>query len=186
MWVGDGAVIAGERLFLVAWEVMDNYRIHSAQQGFGRPAIDFVLVDAEGRMVAVELKMSVRSPRESWSVLCQVTHRAQPLAEEFTPVLLESAYRACYSGAYGRMGAYPDVGELPQAHARFFDTTPLPALLGCRCDGSSPPPSSVRRGPAFVRPSWRVPATQPSSPCLDTSREVGWPRVRPVDRLGRR
>ena len=48
VWVDKGAVIAGERFFLAAWEVMDNYRINSAQQGFGRPAIDFLLLDSKG------------------------------------------------------------------------------------------------------------------------------------------
>ena len=130
LWVDEGAVIAGERLFLAAWEVMDNYRINSAQRGFGRPAIDFLLLDSKGCMVALELKLAVRSPRDSWSVLCQVTHRAQRLAEEFTPALLESAYRDSHSGAYGRIEAHRDVGTLTEAHARFFDTTPLPALPG--------------------------------------------------------
>ncbi|MFW5471059.1 hypothetical protein ACOCJ4_13560 [Knoellia sp. CPCC 206435] len=85
LWVDEGADIGRERLFLAAWEVMDSYRINSAQQGFGRPAVDFLLLDSQGRMVALELKMTVRSPRDCWSVLCQVTHRAQRLAEGFTP-----------------------------------------------------------------------------------------------------
>lgn len=102
-WVTNGVAIAEERFLLAAWEVMDNYAINSAQQGFGRPAIDFVFLDSQWRMVALELKMGVRFPRDSWAVLCQVTHRAQRLAKEFTPVRLESAYRACRSGAYGRV-----------------------------------------------------------------------------------
>ncbi len=131
----QGAVIAGERFFLAAWEVMDNYRINSAQQGFGRPAIDFLLLDSQGRMVALELKMTVRSPRDSWSVLCQVTHRAQRLAEEFTPVLLEAAYRACHSGAYGRVEANPTSASCSRPTPA--SSTPRLCLpsLGCRCDG---------------------------------------------------
>ena len=73
--------------------------------------------------------MTVRSPRDSWSVLCQVTHRAQRLAEGYRPEFLESAYAACRSGKYGRLEATPHCG-LNEAHASFFGITAFDSLLG--------------------------------------------------------
>ena len=129
-WVRDGVRVGGEQLFLAAWEVMDNYRINSAQHGFGRPAIDFLLIDRGGRLVAVELKMIVRAPRDCWSVLCQVTHRAHLLAAAFDHDRLESAYQECYSGRHGRVETTRDVPALRQAHAAFYDCDALPTLPG--------------------------------------------------------
>lgn len=129
-WVLDGLQLGSELLFLAAWEVMDNYRINSAKRGFGRPAIDFLFLDRSGRLVAVELKMRVRSPRDGWAVLCQVTHRAHLLAAAFTPERLASAYETCHSGQRGRVDSRLDMGNLVAAHARFFGRPPLNPLPG--------------------------------------------------------
>lgn len=129
-WLRDGMRWGSDRLFLAAWEVMDDYRVNSAEHGFGRPAIDFLLLDSSGRLVAVELKMRVRTPRDSWAVLCQVTHRARLLAAAFSFERLASAYKLCHSGQRGRVDPLPDVEELGQAHARFFGASPLPKLPG--------------------------------------------------------
>jgi hypothetical protein len=129
-WANNGVPSGSERLFLAAWEVMDNYRINSAQHGFGRPAIDFLLLDRSGRLVAVELKMQVQTALDSWAVLCQVTHRAHLLAAAFSPERLRSAYELCHSGQRGRVDLRSDVEDLEQAHARFFGVSPLPKLPG--------------------------------------------------------
>jgi hypothetical protein len=127
-WVRDGVRLGSERLFLAAWEVMDDYRINSAEHGFGRPAIDFLLLDRSGRLVAVELKMRLSTPRDCWAVLCQVTHRAHLLAAAFTPERLSSAYELCHSGQRGRLNQRLDVEDLDKAHARFFRSRPLATL----------------------------------------------------------
>ena len=125
---------------------MDNYRINSAQHGFGRPAIDFLLLDRGGRLVAVELKMILLAPRDCWSVLCQVTHRAHLLAAAFAHDRLESAYQECRSGRHGRVETTGDVPALRQAHAAFYDCDPLPTLPGL-------PARRVVAAPVFG-PSW--------------------------------
>jgi hypothetical protein len=129
-WLSDGVQLGSERLFLAAWEVMDNYGINSAQHGFGRPAIDFLLLDRSGRLVAVELKMQVQTALDSWAVLCQVTHRAHLLAAAFSPERLRSAYELCHSGQRGRVDLRSDVEDLEQAHARFFGSSPLAPMPG--------------------------------------------------------
>ena len=145
-WVRNGVTIDGERFFLAAWEVMDNYRINSRQQGFTHPSIDFLLLDEAGFMVALELKMSVKRPLDSWNVLCQVTHRAVVLAKSYTAGALEFAYRSCRSGDVGRVSGAVDVLPLRQAHARFFDREQVAVLPG-------PPIRRVVAAPSFG-PSW--------------------------------
>ncbi|MEO8330406.1 MAG: hypothetical protein ABI586_10405, partial [Candidatus Nanopelagicales bacterium] len=125
IWVRDGLTLDGERLFLAAWEVMTDYKINDAHLGFGKPAIDFLFLDASGTMLALELKPSVLSPREAWAVLCQVTHRAYWLAQEHTRERLDGAYVACHSGRHGRVPIDEAVQPLWQAHAEFFDIRPL-------------------------------------------------------------
>jgi hypothetical protein len=120
IWVREGWSLAGEQLFLAAWEVSTDYSINDAKIRFGVPAVDFVFLDREGQLVCVELKMRVGTPRQAWSVLCQVTHRAQNLAVSFTPERLAAAYTACWSGRHGRVAHNPAAAELRQAHARFF------------------------------------------------------------------
>ena len=107
---GEGLVLDNEeRLLLVGWEVMTDYRINDAAAGFGLPAADFVFLDRGGVLVVAELKLSVRTPRECWSVLCQVSHRAHALRAAYTPANLEQAHRACLSGTHGRTS--PEPGE---------------------------------------------------------------------------
>lgn len=135
VWVRDGLMLDGERLFLAAWELMTDYKINDALLGFGKPAIDSLFLDAEGRMVALELKPSVLAPREAWAVLCQVSHRAYRLAEEYKPECLDRAYIACHSGLHGRVPVDEAVQPLWEAHAEFLDITAL----------TNPVPLPVRR-----------------------------------------
>lgn len=129
-WLSDGLVLDGEPLFLAAWEVMSDYRINDSKRHFGLPSVDFVLIDCDGHMVMAELKMRVRTPRDAWHVLCQVTHRAVVLGEAFVDAKLEAAYLDCRSGTDGRAVADVKVGSLLDAHADFFQRRPLERLAG--------------------------------------------------------
>src|SRR6478752_4799839 len=103
-WLRRGSVLLdGEELFLAAWEVMTDYRVNDARRHWNVPSIDFLFLDRHGRMVLVELKREVRTPRESWSVICQVTHRAHELAAGYSQARLENVYYDCRSGADGRI-----------------------------------------------------------------------------------
>lgn len=130
-WLRDDLVLLdGERLFLAAWEVMTNYKVNDAHRHWSEPSIDFVFLDATGRMVTVELKREIRTPRDAWSVICQVTHRTHALASEYTASRLERVYHDCHSGADGRKRNPTPVRELLEEHARAFAQPALDSLAG--------------------------------------------------------
>lgn len=95
-----------------------------------RPSVDFVCLDSRGRLVVVELKIAVNTPRQAWSTLCQVTHRAVELGRSYSPEALDAAHRACRSGGHWRV---PEQVAEPvgTAHARFF-ALDAPAQLAGR------------------------------------------------------
>lgn len=119
-WVRNGLYLRGERLFLVAWEVMTDWRINDAFRHFNRPSIDFLFLDRQGGMVALELKRAISTPKDSWSALCQVTHRAVGLSQTFSLCNLDGAHRACYSGAHGRVQVASSPIPVVEAHQQFF------------------------------------------------------------------
>ena len=128
-WLGQEQVrLNGEPLFLAAWEVMTNYKVNDARRHWNVPSIDFLFLDSAGRMVLVELKRAVRTPREGWNVVCQVSHRAQALAAGFSQPLIESAYIDCRSGLDGRTMPSTDPAQLLQGHADAFRQPPLNRL----------------------------------------------------------
>lgn len=130
-WLDQRSVeLSGEQFFLAAWEVMTDYRINDAHRHWSLPSIDFLFLDRSGHMVALELKRSVGTPREAWHVLCQVTHRAHRLAENYGEASLEAAYRDCHLGLDGRRAKSGHVADLRLAHARAFDQPPLVDLPG--------------------------------------------------------
>jgi hypothetical protein len=118
IWAAQGLTVGGERLYLAAWEVMTDWRINDAARHWNRPSVDFVCLDSAGRLVLIELKRTVSTPRQAWSVLCQV-NRAVELARSYTPLALDDAHRACRSGRHGRVAEHA-VEPVVSAHARFF------------------------------------------------------------------
>lgn len=128
-WLAHETVeLHDEPFFLVAWEVMTTYKVNDARRHWNAPSIDFVFLDREGRMLLVELKRAVRTPREGWSVVCQVSHRAQALASGFSQRLLESVYLDCRSGPDGRTARKMSIPPLLRAHAEAFNQRPLRRL----------------------------------------------------------
>lgn len=131
-WLGgEPAILDGEELLLAAWEVMTDFRINDSRRHWNAPSIDFVFLDRAGRMVLVELKRAIRTPRESWSVVCQVTHRSHELAAGYSQARLEIAYVDCHSGADGRTTGSVVPTDLVQAHADIFRESALTELPGC-------------------------------------------------------
>ena len=130
-WLGgEPAILDGEELFLAAWEVMTDFRINDSRRHWNAPSIDFVFLDRAGRMVLVELKRAIRTPRESWSVVCQVTHRSHELAAGYSQARLNIAYVDCHSGADGRKTGSVVPTDLVQAHADMFSQSALTELPG--------------------------------------------------------
>jgi hypothetical protein len=130
-WLQDKqAVLGGEELFLAAWEVMADFRINDSRRHWSLPSIDFVFLDRAGRMLLLELKRKVTTPRDSWAVVCQVTHRAHALSARYSQALLESAYQDCHSGADGRSSGSVAFENLLEAHASAFNQPILSALPG--------------------------------------------------------
>lgn len=72
----------------------------------------------------------MNTPRQAWSTLCQVTHRAVELGRSYSPEALDAAHRACRSGGHWRV---PEQVAEPvgTAHARFF-ALDAPAQLAGR------------------------------------------------------
>ena len=131
-WLGgEPAVLVDEELFLAAWEVMTDFRINDSRRHWNAPSIDFVFLDRAGRMVLLELKREIRTPREGWSVVCQVTHRSHELAAGYSQARLEMAYVDCHSGADGRKTGSVVPTDLVQAHADMFSQSALTELPGC-------------------------------------------------------
>jgi hypothetical protein len=130
-WLGgEPAILDGEELFLAAWEVMTDFRINDSRRHWNVPSIDFVFLDRAGRMVLVELKRAIRTPRESWSVVCEVTHRSHELAAGYSQARLNIAYVDCHSGADGRKTGSVVPTDLVQAHADMFSQSALTELPG--------------------------------------------------------
>lgn len=106
-WITSGIPLAsGERLLMAAWEVMDNWEINDSRKEWNRPSIDFVGLDIEGRMAAIELKNPhVTAPALAWTQLCQVTVRAVTMARTYRPGRLRHANDECLGGEHGRVDA---------------------------------------------------------------------------------
>lgn len=126
----EPVVLDGVQLFLAAWEVMTDFRINDPRRHWSSPSIDFVFLDSAGCMVLAELKNEIRTPRESWSVVCQVTHRAHELAAGYSRARLESAYVDCHSGVDGRVPDSSVPTDLLRAHAATFNRPALSQLPG--------------------------------------------------------
>ena len=74
-WLQEPAVIGGNRLHLVACEVMpDGWRINDPTGYWASPSIDFLLIGDDGVLWIGELKNRRDSPRDSWNAFCQVTY----------------------------------------------------------------------------------------------------------------
>lgn len=119
----EGVLLDGERYFLAAWEVMfPSWQINDESKKWNEPSIDFLLLDRQGGLIALELKRMVTAPRDAWSVLCQVTHRAQQMRTSYSYDRLEEAYAAAFSGDHGRaLESRPASSSLADAHASFFE-----------------------------------------------------------------
>jgi hypothetical protein len=129
IWARQGVTVGEERLYLAAWEVMTDWRINDAARHWARPSIDFVCLDSVGRLVLIELKLALGTPRQAWSALCQVTHRAVALGRSYTPEALGAAHRACWSGVHGRVSDH-EVESVWTDHARFFGFEAPDQLVG--------------------------------------------------------
>lgn len=128
-WLTEGVVINDEPHFLAGWEVMTNWQRNDSHGRFNLPSADFVLLDKQGRLVVMELKMKIRSPGDSLRALCQVTHMAVRLAETFCPMKLAKLSADCRGGASTRSKNDP-VGLLRDAHTEFFSLTASVPLVG--------------------------------------------------------
>ena len=73
-WLTEGVVIKDEPHFLAGWEVMTNWQRNDAHGRFNLPSADFAILDKQGRLVVLELKMRVRSPGDCWGTLSGDEH----------------------------------------------------------------------------------------------------------------
>lgn len=126
-WVDSGVVIGGDLHLLAAWEVMfPSWRINDAAKHWTEPSVDFVAVDRDGGLVAMELKPRVPGRKPAWRVLCQVTHRALLMARSFSPSKLDGAHEACWTGAHGRVSGMSGDSLETRHQALFGLREPVP------------------------------------------------------------
>jgi hypothetical protein len=120
-WLEEGAFFDDKRVFLAAWEVMINsWEINDAHRRWNEPSIDFLFIDVDGNIWLVEMKRQIKTPRDAWSALCQVTHRAIVLGKTYSYSKLEFSYTAAYSGQHGRKKENSTSIGFLRAHQNFF------------------------------------------------------------------
>jgi hypothetical protein len=132
-WIDSGVQIGSESFTLVAWEVMlPSWRVNDAQPGFGQPAIDFLGVDGDGGLMAIELKMRIGGLKATLRAACQVSHTAALIDQTKSRQNVEQAHLGCFSGNHGRTPARTT--DLPlleiTAHARLRSRTAV--IRSCR------------------------------------------------------
>jgi hypothetical protein len=119
-WVKTGVNFRGNRLFLAAWEVMvPSWNLNTAAEGW-EPSIDFAFLDSDMALWAMEFKKAIRSPRDAWTVLCQVTHRACELSKTYSATKLQNIHQRCYFGSDSWISASSPL-HLSISHQRFLD-----------------------------------------------------------------
>ncbi len=67
--------VAASKCWLVG-EVMVSWHVNDPKKFGGEPSFDFLVVDAEMRLTAIEVKTILKGAKSSWDVLCQITHCA--------------------------------------------------------------------------------------------------------------
>lgn len=126
-WLSAGIPIGEEVLTLVAWEVMlPSWRINDAHRGFGQPAVDFLGVDSQGGLVAIELKRRIGGEKAALRAACQVSHQVALIDQSKSLDCLAQAHEACFSGQDGR--TEPMASALPAMNL----SIPTRAILAAR------------------------------------------------------
>jgi hypothetical protein len=116
-WIKDGGAICNQKkLFFVAREVMSpSWLINDKNNKWNEPSIDFVFIDANGEIWLIEIKRTIKTPRDAWSVLCQVSHRAVQLQKSYSFAKLRSAYLSTQGNGN------PHKSDLLEEHKIHFD-----------------------------------------------------------------
>lgn len=93
-WIAEPLKHEERTLHLVAREVMPAvWDINDAHGVWQHPSIDFVFIDASGDLWLMELKCSIKGPRDAWNSLCQVLHRQFLFQKyKFTDAIKEEVY----------------------------------------------------------------------------------------------
>jgi len=127
LWSCRGLKFQDERLFLAAWEVMsDDWGINDSKRDWHQPSIDFVFCDRRGSIWLMEIKNEASTPRSILSLICQVTHRAVSVHDNYSYERLALAFMETRSGIHGRnCGGIKD--DFRRSHQAFFRLRrPLP------------------------------------------------------------
>jgi len=116
-WIKDGGAICNQKkLFFVAREVMSpSWLINDKNNKWNEPSIDFVFIDAKGQIWLIEVKRAIKTPRDAWSALCQVSHRAVQLQKSYSFAKLSSAYLSTQDNGI------PHKSDLLEEHKIHFD-----------------------------------------------------------------
>ena len=125
-WLQTGIPLGGEKLFLVAWEVMfDTWTINDNTKDWTKPSIDFIALDETGALVCIELKRRIAGRKPVWAALAQVTRRALLMSRSYSPTNLRQAHDLCRSGNHGRSASTAEA-SLEDAIEDFFGARVMP------------------------------------------------------------
>ena len=131
-WLRSGVQLGAETLLLVGREVMTDWEQNDARVAWNKPSVDFLALDDNGRLVAIELKNTLNTRRQILLAAVQVTAMALALGSTASWARLEEAHHRLPGGNRPRLGRAWDVmfPESPRPTGHGF--SPLRRLLVAR------------------------------------------------------
>lgn len=88
-WTRAGVPLAAETLLLVGREVMTDWKQNDSRVVWNKPSVDFLAIDNQGRLVAIELKNRLDTRRAALLAAVQVTAMALGLGSTVSWAKLE-------------------------------------------------------------------------------------------------
>lgn len=113
-----GVPLAAETLLLVGREVMTDWERNDSRVAWNNPSVDFLAIDSQGRLVAIELKNRLDTRRQVLLAAVQVTAMALALGSTVSWAKLEETRHRLYQGS--------SQGDLSQACGFTFGASTRP------------------------------------------------------------
>lgn len=105
LWGRGAFTLGGHQMCLLGWEMMPpDWEVNDSRAIWNRPSIDFLAVNSDGELAAIELKMRPGGPVSQARSCAQVTALALALSASATSDKVQRAYLAARGGVLGRQG----------------------------------------------------------------------------------
>jgi hypothetical protein len=118
-WMSTGVPLAAETLLLVGREVMTDWKQNDSQGAWNKPSVDFVAIDSQGRLVAIEIKNRLDTRRQALLATVQVTAMALALGSTVSWAKLEETRHRLAGGS--------SKGDLAEAWSSTFGASDRPS-----------------------------------------------------------